>query len=208
MADDTSPSEVSAQAMSADGTRRGPDFLRSVGVLLLRLTVGGLLAGHGAQKLLGWFEGGGIAATESQMESLGLTPAWPWARFAALSELGGGLLTMLGLLNPVGPLLATGSMLVATFKVHAGKPIWNTKGGAELPITNLAALAAVMAIGPGSLSLDRALGVRLPRILALPGLLTVGGLTWLTLQASANGSPKAGRKATRRRAKPEGRCDV
>src|SRR3954452_17157464 len=161
--------------------RRWWDPLRSIGILVLRATVGGLLAGHGAQKLLGWFEGGGMEETTGMMQSLGLEPPRRWAGMAALSELGGGLMTALGLLNPIGPLVAAGSMLVATFTVHGGKPIWATKGGAELPITTLAALAAVMAIGPGSISLDRLLGIRLPRLLALPGLVAVAAMTWLTL---------------------------
>src|SRR6266487_4271276 len=37
--------------------------LRNVSLLLLRLSVGGLLAGHGAQKLFGWF--GGVAWNET-----------------------------------------------------------------------------------------------------------------------------------------------
>ena len=34
-----------------------------LGLLLLRLVVGGLLFGHGAQKLFGWFGGYGLAGT-------------------------------------------------------------------------------------------------------------------------------------------------
>jgi putative oxidoreductase len=178
-----SPDELDEPVLRERRSRSWWDPMRTVGVLVVRATVGGLLAGHGAQKLLGWFEGGGMEGTKGMMQNLGLEPPQRWAGMAAFSELGGGLMTALGLLNPVGPLLAAGSMLIAAFTVHAGKPIWVTKGGAELPVTNLAALAAVMAIGPGSLSLDRALGIRLPRLLALPGLAVVGAMTWLTLQA-------------------------
>jgi len=181
-----SPHELGEPVQLEERSRRWWDPLRSIGVFVLRVTVGGLLAGHGAQKLLGWFEGGGMEQTRGMMQNLGLEPPHRWATLAALSELGGGLMTALGLLNPVGPLVATGSMLVATLTVHGGKPIWATKGGAELPVTNLAALAAVMAIGPGSISLDRVLGIRLPRLLALPGLAVVAAMTWLTLQARSS----------------------
>ena len=34
--------------------RAESSVLRDIGVLLLRLTMGGLLAGHGSQKLFGW----------------------------------------------------------------------------------------------------------------------------------------------------------
>ena len=182
-----------------DGSRHGPDLLRSIGVLVLRATVGALLAGHGTQKLLGWFGGGGVDKTGTQMESMGLSPGRPWAAFAGVSELAGGLLTALGFLSPVGPLMAAGAMLVAARTVHSGKPIWITKGGAELPVTNLAALGAVMAVGPGSLSLDRLFGIRLPRLLALPGLAAVGVMTWLTLESRST-SPVAragGKKESR-----------
>jgi putative oxidoreductase len=38
------------------------------------------------------------------MESLGLKPGSAWAPVAALSEFGGGALTALGLLSPLGPI--------------------------------------------------------------------------------------------------------
>ncbi len=56
-------------------------------------------------------------------------------------------------------------------KVHWGKPIWVTSGGAELPVTNIGIAAALGLAGPGALSLDRLLGTRLPRWLLLLGLL-------------------------------------
>lgn len=140
-----------------------------IGLLALRLTTGGLLAGHGAQKLFGWFGGHGVAGTAGWLESLGLRPGKPWALAAGASELGGGLLTALGLLSPLGPLSASGAMAMATAKGHWGKPIWVTAGGAELPLTNVAIATALAAAGPGRYSLDRALGLKLPTWLMLPG---------------------------------------
>jgi putative oxidoreductase len=146
--------------------------MKDFGLLILRLTLGGLLAGHGAQKLFGWFGGHGLGGTSGWMESMGLRPGRPWAFLAGLTEFGGGLLTLLGLLNPLGPLGIISSMGMATAKVHWGKPIWVTSGGAELPITNTASALAVALTGPGRISLDHALGLRLPRRLILvPGLL-------------------------------------
>ncbi len=134
----------------------------NVGLLLLRLAFGGLLAGHGAQKLFGWFGGYGLQGTSGWLESMGLRPGRPWAILAGLSEFGGGLLTLLGFLNPLGPVGFIGSMLMATRKVHWGNPIWVTSGGAELPVLNMAAATAVAISGPGKFSLDRLLGIRLP----------------------------------------------
>jgi len=159
-------------------------MLRDLGVLIARLAVGGLLAGHGAQKLFGWFGGHGLEGTGGWFEGMGFRPGQRWALLASSSELGGGLMTALGLLNPIGPLAAMGAMLVATLKVHAGKPIWNTQGGAELPVTNMAVLGAVAIAGPGRISLDRLLGTRLPRWTLIPGAAAVGGLTWYAVAQS------------------------
>ena len=143
----------------------------NLALLVLRLTLGSLLAGHGAQKLFGWFGGYGLAGTSGWVESLGLRPGRPWALMAGLSEFGGGVLMVLGFLNPIGPLSAIAAMGMATAKVHWGKPIWVTSGGAELPVTNMAIALALGLAGPGSYSLDRRLGTRLPRLVLVPGLL-------------------------------------
>jgi putative oxidoreductase len=141
--------------------------------LLVRLVQGSLLAGHGAQKLFGHFQGPGMDGTTAFMEMLGLRPARPWAFVAGLSEFGGGVLTALGLLDPLGPIGVIASMSMATAKAHWGKPIWVTEGGAELPLTNTAISAALLLNGPGKYSLDRALGVRLPAWVAPLGLVVI-----------------------------------
>jgi putative oxidoreductase len=129
------------------------------------------MAGHGAQKLFGWWGGNGLEGTAGWLESMGMKPGKPWAVLAGASEFGGGVLTLLGFLNPLGPLGTIGSMGMATAKVHWGKPIWVTSGGAELPVTNIAAALALAMAGPGKISLDSALGLRLPRrMFLIPGL--------------------------------------
>lgn len=153
--------------------RRKESGMANLGVLVLRATMGGLLAGHGAQKLFGSFNGPGLEGTSGFMEMLGLKPGRPWAYLAGLSELGGGTLTVLGFLNPLGPLAIIGSMAMAWATAHRGQPIWVTEGGAELPVTNIAAATALMLNGPGKYSLDRALGIRLPSWFALLGLVVI-----------------------------------
>jgi len=59
--------------------------VRDLALLILRLTVGGMLAGHGAQKLFGAFGGPGLRSTAGWLESLGLRPGKPWALAAGAS---------------------------------------------------------------------------------------------------------------------------
>ncbi len=144
---------------SVDDTGGAADL----GLLGLRLVAGGLLAGHGAMKLFGSFGGPGLAGTAGWLESMGFTPGKQWAALAGASEFGGGLLTALGLLHPLGPIGTVGAMSIAALDAHAGKPIWVTEGGAELPVTNIAIAFALATADPGRYSLDNALGIRVPK---------------------------------------------
>jgi putative oxidoreductase len=139
------------------------DGMTDLALLVLRVVTGGLLVGHGAQKLFGSFGGPGLSGTASWMESLGLRPGTLWATMAGLGELGGGLLTVLGLGGPLGSILTGTSMKMATFKAHSGKPIWATAGGAELPVVNAAVGTALILTGSGRYSLDRLFGIKVPR---------------------------------------------
>jgi putative oxidoreductase len=136
--------------------------MKDLGLLGLRLVTGLLMAGHGAQKLFGWFEGHGLEATADWVASLGLKPGKPWAALGGLSEFAGGILTAAGFLNPLGPIGVLSAMAMATGKVHWRKPIWVTSGGAELPVTTGSAALAVALAGPGRLSVDRLFHIRVP----------------------------------------------
>ena len=141
------------------------------------------MTGHGAQKLFGWYEGPGLEGTSGWLESMGLRPGRNWALAAGLSEFGGGLLTLFGFLNPLGPLGVIGSMCMATMKVHWVRPVFVTSGGPELPLTNIAVATALMATGPGKYSFDRAYNLQVPRWIAF-----VGFVVMLVVLAAAWGS--------------------
>lgn len=155
------------------GRRQESGRSSDLGLLVLRGVTGSLLAGHGAQKLFGSFDGPGLEGASGFMEMLGLKPGRPWAYLAGLSEFGGGALMALGFLNPLGPLGTIGAMAMASVTAHKGQPIWVTEGGAELPVTNIAVATAVMLGGPGRYSLDRAFGIRLPRWISVLGLVAI-----------------------------------
>jgi putative oxidoreductase len=71
------------------------------GVLILRLVIGLIFVGHGAQKLFGWFGGHGLAGHTVMMEKLEAHPAHFWAWVSALGEFLGDLGLALGLLPPL-----------------------------------------------------------------------------------------------------------
>lgn len=171
----------------------------NLAALVLRVALGGLMAGHGAQKLFGSFGGPGLDGTSGFMEMLGLKPGRPWAVVAGLSEFGGGVLTALGFLNPLGPIGIIASMSMATTKAHWGKPIWVTSGGAEFPVTNIAAATALMLNGNGQWSLDRAFGIRLPGWLAPLGLVVV----LITVLYAGFGAPEPPSEAAQDEAREE-----
>lgn len=133
-----------------------------IGLLILRIVVGLYLFGHGSQKLLGWFGGPGLGGTEGFIGMLRFRPGWAWARAVALAETVGGILLTLGFLSPLGSFAIAAPMITATFAVHWRKGLWNTAGGVELPVTNLAAATALALTGPGSYSLDTFFGISLP----------------------------------------------
>lgn len=152
---------------------RKKSVAEDVGLLALRVATGGLLAGHGAQKLFGVLGGYGLEGTGGWLESLGLKPGKTWALMAGGGEFGSGLLMALGLFHPVGAIGVFGPMLTAWTTAHAGKPIWVSSGGAELPLTNMVIATALTLTGPGRYSLDEALGIDLPTSLAV---LTAAGV--------------------------------
>ena len=141
--------------------------------MIVRVVQGSLMPGDWYKMIFGAFGGPGLEGTSGFMEMLGMRPGRPWAYLAGLSEFGGGVLTALGLLKPLGPLGVIGAMSMATRKAHWDKPIWVTEGGAELPVLNIAISTALMIRESDGSSLDRLLGIRLPAWVGLVGLVGI-----------------------------------
>jgi putative oxidoreductase len=144
--------------------------MRDVILLGSRLVLGAYLSVHGAQKLFGAFGGSGLDKSGAGFDRIGLTPGKPMAALAGATELGGGLLTAAGVADPVGPLAIMGAMTVASATHRANGPLAANRGF-ELPLTNLAAAAALAASGPGRLRLSPPLSRRLTAVVAAGGAL-------------------------------------
>jgi putative oxidoreductase len=132
-------------------------------LLILRIVVGLYVAAHGAQKLFGWFNGPGIKGAEGFLGGmLGFRPAAFWTYAVSLAEFGGGLLMVVGLFNPIGPIAIIAGQATATLVVHWAKGPWGAEGGYEQTLTNIAVAAAVAFAGAGRYSLDRLFGISIP----------------------------------------------
>jgi putative oxidoreductase len=127
-------------------------------LLVLRLVVGLLFAGHGAQKLFGAFGGGGLEGTTGMFDKIGLRPGWLHARVAGTAEFLGGLLIALGLFTPFAAAALIAVMTAAVVTVHAPNGPWNTNKGYEYNLVLATVAFALAAIGAGAWSVDNALG--------------------------------------------------
>jgi putative oxidoreductase len=120
----------------------------ALGLLIVRLIFGAGIMLHGwgkIQRPFGWM--GPDAAVPGALQAL-----------AALSEFGGGLALILGLLTPLAMFGLACTMLVAIFTVHvpAGDPFVARGGGRSYELAALYLGVAVMMVltGPGTYSLD------------------------------------------------------
>jgi putative oxidoreductase len=156
---------------------------------ILRAVIGLLFVGHGLQKLAGKFGGHGLEGTGQFFESLGLKPGKRHATMAGAAETGGGALLALGLFTPAAAAALMGTMAVAAKTVHLQNGPWVSDGGWEYNAVLAAALLAIAEKGPGSLSLDHALGLRFDgRAWALAALAAGAGGAAYTLSSVDQGT--------------------
>ena len=124
----------------------------------IRLALAAVMIAHGAQKVLGSFNGSGFKTFIAGNTPFGfMRPAWLWLAAAALSELVGGLLIGLGFLTRVGAFLVACTMLTAVAGVHWSGGFFASNRGYEYPLSLLAMAIALLIAGGGQASIDRAL---------------------------------------------------
>lgn len=128
--------------------------------LLMRVLLGIVFFPHGAQKLLGWFGGGGFNATMSFfMDNMGIPAVL--AFLAIMAESVGAVALIAGFLTRIAALGIATNMTVAIFMVHLPNGFFmnwfgSQKGeGYEYHILAIALAAALMIRGGGKWSIDR-----------------------------------------------------
>jgi len=146
-------SYATAAPLLAEGDYIAIDSPRTVdtALLLLRAALGMMIFVHGYNKA---FRGGRLAGTGRWFQSMGMRPGKVHATLAASSEMGVGVLLVLGLITPVAAAGLIGLMVVAFWTVHRDKGFMITGEGWEY-VALIAVMSLVCAIlGPGRLSLD------------------------------------------------------
>jgi putative oxidoreductase len=130
---------------------------RTWATLPLRVALGLIFVGHGAQKVFGWWGGPGWSGFTAGSPPFGfMRPAWLWMAAAAVSELIGGALVLVGLLTRVGAFFLAVTMLVAIFGVHWAAGFFMPRGY-EYALALLGMTFALLVAGGGRASFDERL---------------------------------------------------
>jgi putative oxidoreductase len=139
----------------------------SVVPTVLRVALGGVILGHGLQKVFGWFGGYGITGTMGFFASVGM-PA-PLGALVIISDFVGSLAIVAGLLTRFSAAAAFAVMLGAAALVHWPNGFFMNWGGAphgegyEFHVLAMAMAASLVLAGGGRASLDGWLSRKLGR---------------------------------------------
>lgn len=136
--------------------RRGTQHL---GLLVLRVGLGVVLAAHGLQKLFGWWGGSGVTGFRNSLSDVGYQHADILAYVSAGGELVAGVLLVLGLFTPLAAAGALAFLINGLLATVSARPHTHTFSfflpeGHEYQITLIAMAAAVILCGPGRYGLD------------------------------------------------------
>jgi putative oxidoreductase len=130
-------------------------------MLPLRLALGIIFIAHGAQKVFGTWEGPGLRAFINFPPPYSfMRPAWLWMGAAAVAELLGGILVLLGLFTRVGASLIACVMLTAMLGVHWDKGFFMSSMGIEFTLALLGMALTLLIAGGGQASVDKMISRR------------------------------------------------
>src|SRR5262245_51280070 len=124
-------------------------------MLLIRLALGAIMFAHGTQKGFGWLGGPGFNKWINQVAPFPeMRPSWLWMGAAAVSELAGGVMVMIGLYTRIGAFFIACVMITAILGVHWKSGFFINAGGFEFPLALLGMAVALLIHGGGSASID------------------------------------------------------
>lgn len=132
-----------------------------LGLLLLRVALGVVLLAHGSQKLFALFDGPGINGFESLLDRSGYQHAHLLSYVGSITEVGAGVLLVLGLLTPLAGAAALGTTINAWLVADLARPgfrFFVSAQGQEYELVLVVLAAVVVLVGPGRFSLDRRRG--------------------------------------------------
>ncbi|HEY3288564.1 MAG TPA: DoxX family protein [Anaerolineae bacterium] len=133
-----------------------------VSVLVLRVVLGVIFIFHGGDKVFGWFGGSGVQGLAQSLRKSGSIYPELLAWLAAGSELGGGVLTLIGLLTPFAASLTISTMIVAIVTVHFKNGFASSKHGYEYNLSLIGLALPLVLLGAGTISIDHLLGIDQP----------------------------------------------
>lgn len=110
---------------------------------LFRIVIGLLFTCHGVASLFGLLSDARVPA--------GTWPGW----YAAVIQLAGGALVLLGLGTRTAALVGSGSMAFAYFDVHQQRGLLPMENGGEAAVFFCWTLLLIVFSGPGALAADR-----------------------------------------------------
>jgi len=127
-----------------------------IGILLLRIVLAGTMGAHGLQKLFGLFDGPGIDGFARALSGFGFTSqttllAW----VTALSEVGGSVLILFGVLTPLGAAAVLGVALNMVYLLAPTGFFMGPETGFEFELLLGVVALALLFTGAGRYALDR-----------------------------------------------------
>ena len=123
--------------------------MMDIGLLVLRVCLGGMLMAHGMQKLFGYFGGPGISGFAKYLTSLGFAPPTFFAYFTGCTELLGGFLLVIGLFTRGAAAWLFIFMCIIIFKVHFSNGFFMQNNGFEYPLIIASVCLALALMGGG-----------------------------------------------------------
>ena len=118
-----------------------PERYASTIYAIVRIVFGFLFLVHGLQKLFGMFDGT-------------VVPLGSLLGVAAMVELVGGILIIIGLFTRLAAFIASGEMAAAYFIAHLPQAFWPVQNGGESAVLFCFAFLYIAVRGAGSLSAD------------------------------------------------------